>query len=76
MLVGGAREEAPMKVNVGDHLVIHGHQVGRQSRDCEVLEVHGKEGGPPYRVRWTDDGHEGLFFPGSDADVEAVVEEA
>ena len=27
-------------------------------------------GGPPYRVRWGDSGHEALFFPGSDAYVQ------
>ena len=40
------------------------------SRDCEVLKVHGEAGGPPYVVRWGDDGHEGLYFPGEDAEVE------
>jgi hypothetical protein len=34
------------------------------------LEVHGEKGEPPYLVRWADDGHEGLIFPGSDASVE------
>jgi hypothetical protein len=32
-----------------------------------VLEVHGPDGEPPYLIRWADDGHEGLFYPGSDA---------
>jgi len=59
-----------MRADSGDHLVIRGHQVGGHAREALVLEVHGDEGGPPYLVRWLDDGHEGLFFPGSDADVE------
>lgn len=25
---------------------------------------------PPYQVRWGDNGHESLFFPGPDATVE------
>lgn len=58
-----------MKAKVGDRIVIRGHRVGEHARDCLVLEVHGDDGGPPYVVRWSDDGHEGLFFPGSDAAV-------
>ena len=53
-----------MRAQVGDRIVIKGHHVGEPDRDCEVLEVRGPEGAPPYVVRWDDDGHEGLFFPG------------
>lgn len=56
-----------MHASVGDRIVIRGHRVGEPERDCEVLEVHGQDGGPPYVVRWADSGHECLFFPGSDA---------
>jgi hypothetical protein len=59
-----------MKASVGDRLVIKGHHVGEPDRDAEILEVHGADGAPPWLVRWSDDGHEGLFFPGSDAMVE------
>jgi hypothetical protein len=59
-----------MKASVGDRLVIKGHHVGDPDRDAEILEVHGTEGAPPRLVRWSDDGHEGLFFPGPDAMVE------
>ena len=58
-----------MKAKVGDRIVIRGHSVGEHPRDCQVLEVHGEDGAPPYTVRWGDDGHEGFFFPGADADV-------
>jgi hypothetical protein len=59
-----------MQAKVGDRIVIKGHKVGESIlRDCLVLEVLGTEGGPPFRVRWGDDGHESLFFPGSDAAV-------
>lgn len=27
---------------------------------------------PPYVVKWHDDGHEGLVFPGQDARIEAA----
>jgi Domain of unknown function (DUF1918) len=59
-----------MRAAVGDRIVIKGHRVGEPDRDAEVIEVQSTDGGPPYRVRWSDDGHEGLFFPGSDAVVE------
>jgi hypothetical protein len=35
-----------------------------------MIEVRGEDGGPPYLVRWDDDGHKGLFFPGSEASIE------
>jgi len=56
-----------MRAAVGDRIVIRGHRLGEPDRDCEVLEVRGMDGGPPYVVRWEADGHEALFFPGSDA---------
>ena len=59
-----------MKAAVGDRLVVKGHHVGEHDRDAEILEVRGGNGEPPYLVRWDDDGHEGLVFPGSDARVE------
>ena len=59
-----------MHVSVGDRILIRGHRVGDPSHDCEVLQVRGQAGGPPYVVRWGDSGHETLFFPGSDATVE------
>ena len=59
-----------MKAKVGDRIVIKGHHIGEPIRDCQVVEVHGSDGGAPYLVRWGDSGHETLFFPGSDAAVE------
>jgi hypothetical protein len=59
-----------MKASVGDRLVIRGHRVGEPDRDAEVVEVRGDDGGAPYLVRWSDDGHESLVFPGSDAYVQ------
>jgi hypothetical protein len=56
-----------MQAKAGDRIVVKGHRIGEPDRDCLVLEVRGQEGGSPYLVRWADDGHEGLYFPGSDA---------
>ncbi|HXX91878.1 MAG TPA: DUF1918 domain-containing protein [Acidimicrobiales bacterium] len=59
-----------MRANVGDMIVVRGHHLGDADRRGKILEVHGADGGPPYLVRWDDDGHEGLMFPGPDASVE------
>lgn len=59
-----------MRASVGDRLIVRGHRVGEPERDAEVLEVRGDDGGPPFLVRWADDGHESLLFPGSDAYVQ------
>jgi hypothetical protein len=59
-----------MKAAVGDKIVVRGHRVGEHERDALILAVEGPDGEPPYLVRWSDDGHEGTFFPGDDAVVE------
>ncbi len=58
-----------MQAAVGDRLHIHGHNVGDPDKMGEIVEVHGKQGAPPYLVRF-DDGHTGLVFPGPDAIIE------
>ena len=58
-----------MKARVGDHLVVRRHRAGDVERHGEVLEVRGKDGGPPYLVRWSD-GHESILVPGSETAVE------
>ncbi len=57
-----------MQAEKGDRIIIRGHHVGESDRDCEVIEVRGRDGEPPYVVRWAG-GNEGLFFPGPDAEV-------
>ncbi len=64
------RIEVIMRAKPGDRLVIKGHRVGEAEKDAEILDVQGENGEPPYFVRWSADGHEGLVFPGSDATVE------
>jgi hypothetical protein len=57
-----------VKATVGDRIVVNAAHVDGPQRNGEILEVRGQNGGPPYRVRWSD-GHEGLVFPGPDATV-------
>lgn len=59
-----------MKAHVGDRLVVKAHSVGQHDRSAEVIEVRGESGEPPFVVRWTDDGHEALIYPGSDVIIE------
>jgi hypothetical protein len=55
-----------MHAAVGDRIVVRGAHVDEPNRDGEVLEVRGPDGTPPFLVRWSDNGHEGLYFPGPD----------
>ena len=63
-------KEPAMHASVGDRLIVHGTHVDDPVRDGEIIEVRGKNGEPPYVVRWSDDGHEGFVFPGPDATVQ------
>jgi hypothetical protein len=58
-----------MQATVGDQLHLRGRTVGTQDRFCEVIEVRGEDGAPPYLVRFPD-GHETLIYPGADCVVE------
>jgi hypothetical protein len=66
----GRRELQALSAQTGDRLVIRGHHLGERTRDAEILEVLGEGGGPPFRVRWSDTGREGMLYPGPDALVE------
>ncbi len=65
-----------MEAHVGDRIIVRGHRVGEPPRDAEILEVRGADGGPPYLVRWAENGHESLFFPGSDAYIQHLGQDA
>jgi hypothetical protein len=62
-----------MRAQVGDRIVIRAAHVDEPVRDGEVLEVRGPDGGPPFRVRWSDSGHEVLLFPGPDASCQHLL---
>ena len=49
----------------GDVIEVTGRRVGDTARAGEILEVLGTVERPYYRVHW-EDGHETVFFPGSD----------
>ena len=45
-------------------------------RDGEILEVHGEDGDPPFLVRWSDNGHESIVFPGAGTQVVSAQDHA
>ena len=53
-----------MKANVGDRLLVESHSSEQHRQEGEIIEVQGREGQPPFLVRWTD-GHESLCYPGA-----------
>ena len=63
-----------MHAKVGDRIVVHAMHDGDRARDAEILEIRGPNGLPPYLVRWSDDGHVGLYYPGPDAHINPHVE--
>jgi hypothetical protein len=65
-----------MRATVGDQLVIHGAHVDEHERDGEIIDVRGHDGEPPFLVRWSDTGHEALVFPGPDAYVRHLHDQA
>ncbi len=50
-----------MKAHVGDRLVADGAD---SQRICEIIRLNHPDGSPPYVVRWLNDGHITLLFPG------------
>jgi hypothetical protein len=61
-----------MNAKIGDMVHIHGRTVGAHERVGKIVEVRGRDGSPPYLVRF-EDGHETLIFPGPDCVVEHLV---
>jgi hypothetical protein len=72
-LIVASAETGWMKAHVGDRLILEGTHVGDPRRIGLVLEVRHPDGTPPYLVRWLNDDHEALVFPGPDARLEPQV---
>ncbi|RKN38148.1 DUF1918 domain-containing protein [Streptomyces hoynatensis] len=58
-----------MQAKTGDRVVTHGRTVGQNDQVSEIVEVLGRDGEPPYRVR-SSDGTEKVLSPGPDSVVE------
>ena len=59
-----------MRAKVGDWLIIEGRKIDDRRRQGQILEVQHADGSPPYRVRWLEDDHESIVFPGPEARIE------
>lgn len=59
-----------MQAQVGDVLRFTGRTVGTPEHHATVVEVLGRNGEPPYRVRY-DDGHQTEIYPGPGCVIEA-----
>ncbi|GII76687.1 hypothetical protein Sru01_16690 [Sphaerisporangium rufum] len=59
-----------MKAKVGDRLVLESAQLGKPRRIGIIVGLHHADGSPPYDVRWLDQEHPTMVFPGPDARVE------
>jgi Domain of unknown function (DUF1918). len=65
-----------MHAIVGDQILIHNTHVEEPVREGEIIEVRGQGGEPPFLVRWSDTGHEALIYPGPDAEVRHLHDDA
>ena len=59
-----------MQAKPGDFLVVASSHLEHPPRVGLIEEVHGEDGGPPYVVRWEEDGRITTVFPGNDAHIE------
>jgi len=53
----------------GDWLIVEPVHVGEKRRRGQVVGVRGRDGSPPFVVRWSDSDHETLVFPGDSTHV-------
>ena len=58
-----------MRAAVGDWLRTSGRNVGQPQRTCQIIEIRGADGEPPYLVRFSD-GRTSLVVPGPGAVIE------
>ena len=61
-----------MIAHIGDRLVLEGTQLGEARRTGIITAVAHADGGPPYQVRWLDDGRTTLIFPGAESRIETT----
>jgi hypothetical protein len=59
-----------MKAEVGDRLVVESTHLDEPRRVGIIVGLRHSDGSPPYVVRWLNEEHETLVFPGPDARIE------
>ena len=63
-----------MLAKKGDWLIVEATHVGEARRQGLILEVRGKDGAPPFVVRWSKTDHEALVYPGDGTHVVGAEE--
>ncbi len=58
-----------MFARVGDQLLVHSHTTNQPDRTGTIVAIHGTNGGPPYWVRFHEDGHLRLMYPSGDCEI-------
>src|SRR5689334_3001865 len=64
------RGRPTMFAHVGDRIVVEGTHLGDNRRVGIITAVGHTDGAPPYQVRWLDNGHTTLIYPGAEARIE------
>ncbi|MFC7480895.1 DUF1918 domain-containing protein [Luedemannella flava] len=59
-----------MRARLGDRLILQPTHPDSPRRVGIIIELHHDDGSPPYTVRWLDDEHEALVYPGPDGRIE------
>jgi len=59
-----------MRARVGGWVVIEGRVLDEPRRQGQVIGLIHSDGSPPYQVRWVEDDHESIVFPGPGARIE------
>jgi hypothetical protein len=65
-----------MIAQLGDRIVVKGTHLGDRARVGVITALRHADGTPPYEVRWLDDGHVGLIFPGPETHIEPPTRSA
>ncbi|MFC3994102.1 DUF1918 domain-containing protein [Actinoplanes siamensis] len=59
-----------MKAHIGDRIVVAGVHVGIENRVGVITGIDHPDGSPPYTVKWINDDHTTLFYPGPESWIE------
>ncbi|BCY09448.1 DUF1918 domain-containing protein [Actinoplanes sp. L3-i22] len=62
-----------MKARIGDRIIIENNRLGENRRIGIITRVGHDDGGPPYHVRWLEDDHTTVVFPGPEARIEPAI---
>ncbi|MEU8413461.1 DUF1918 domain-containing protein [Amycolatopsis japonica] len=65
-----------LRAQRGDWLVIKGSTLGKPDQRGLIIEVRSSDGTPPYVVRWMEDDHVSMVFPGPDAVIITEAEQS